>query len=77
LIRAAFATIFGRNDKLPQILIPCRFESRLKPLRYTNQRAREILGWTPPVSLHEGLARTFEPAPAHASQPRTIHASFR
>jgi nucleoside-diphosphate-sugar epimerase len=61
VIRGAFATVFNRNDKLPQVLIPCRFESRLKPLRYTNQRAREILGWTPPLSFRECLARTFEP----------------
>jgi 2-alkyl-3-oxoalkanoate reductase len=64
VIRAAFATVFKRNDKLPQVLIPCRFESRLKPLRYTNQRAREILGWTPPLGFRECLARTFAPVPA-------------
>ena len=60
-IKAAFETIFRRNNKLPQILIPCRFESRLKPLRYTNRRVREVLGWCPPLSFDECLSRTFGP----------------
>jgi nucleoside-diphosphate-sugar epimerase len=59
IIRLAFETVFRRNTKLPQILIPCRFESRLKPLRYTNQRARTLLGWTPPLSFSECVNRTF------------------
>jgi 2-alkyl-3-oxoalkanoate reductase len=67
LIRLAFSTAFRRNDKLPQILIPCRFESRFKPLRYTNRRAREILGWTPPLGMRECLARTFGPMPPRST----------
>jgi UDP-glucose 4-epimerase len=59
LVRLGFETVFRRNLKLPQILIPCRFESRLKPLRYTNARARSVLGWQPPLSLNECLSRTF------------------
>lgn len=59
LVRLAFATVFKRNLKLPQILIPGRFESRLKPLRYTNRRAREVLGWKPPVNHGDCLARTY------------------
>ncbi|HEY1907553.1 MAG TPA: NAD(P)-dependent oxidoreductase [Myxococcaceae bacterium] len=60
-VRVAFATVFRRNLKLPQILIPCRFESRLKPLRYTNEKARRQLGWTPPLDLRQCLQRTFAP----------------
>lgn len=60
-VQLAFATVFRRNLKLPQILIPVRFESRLKPLRYTNRRVREVLGWSPPLDLRECLRRTFEP----------------
>ncbi len=62
LVRLAYATVFARNPKLPNILIPCRFESRLKPLRYTNQRVREVLGWEPPLAFRECLARTYGPA---------------
>lgn len=59
LVRLTFATIFKRNEKLPHILIPCRFESRLKPLRFTNRRARELLGWRPPFEYEECLRRTY------------------
>ncbi|HUM09610.1 MAG TPA: NAD(P)-dependent oxidoreductase [Myxococcaceae bacterium] len=66
-VQLAFSTVFRRNLKLPQILIPVRFESRLKPLRYTHRRAREVLGWSPPLAFEECLRRTFEPAgPARA-----------
>ncbi len=65
LVRLAFATVFKRNLKLPQVLVPCRFESRLKPLRYTNRRAREVLGWKPPLVHGECLARTYG---AHVGQ---------
>jgi nucleoside-diphosphate-sugar epimerase len=61
VVQSLFKTVFRRNSKLPQILIPCRFESRLKPLHYTNERARRILGWTPPLDFEECLRRTFEP----------------
>jgi UDP-glucose 4-epimerase len=61
VVQLAFATVFRRNLKLPQILIPVRFESRLKPLRYSARRAREVLGWSPPLPLEECLRRTFQP----------------
>jgi nucleoside-diphosphate-sugar epimerase len=61
IVRLAFATIFKRNEKLPHVLIPCRFESRLKPLRYTNGRAQELLGWRPPFDYSECLRRTYGP----------------
>jgi UDP-glucose 4-epimerase len=71
IIRVAFETIFRRNLKLPQILIPCRFESRLKPLTYTNRRAKDVLGWSPPLDYRECLARTFGPPRAPSPpQPR-------
>jgi nucleoside-diphosphate-sugar epimerase len=64
MVQLAFATVFKRNEKLPQVLIPCRFESRLKPLRYTNRRARELLGWSPPFNYEECLRRTYGPSAA-------------
>lgn len=71
LVRIAYTTVFARNPKLPHILIPCRFESRLKPLRYTNQRAREALAWTPPLGFRECLAHTYGAAPPRRSAPVT------
>jgi len=59
VVSLAFATIFKRNLKLPHVLVPCRFESRLKPLRYTNRHARDVLGWRPPLGYRECLARTY------------------
>ena len=61
VVRTAFATVFRRNGKLPHVLVPCRFESRLKPLRYTNERAREVLGWRPPLSYEACRSRTYGP----------------
>jgi UDP-glucose 4-epimerase len=62
MVRLAFATVFRRATKVPSILIPRRFESRLKPLRFENRRLRESLGWTPPLNYQECLARTYAPA---------------
>jgi UDP-glucose 4-epimerase len=62
-VRLAYSTIFRRNTKLPHILVPCRFESRLKPLRYTNRRAREVLGWSPPFDFRTCLEKTFDRPP--------------
>jgi nucleoside-diphosphate-sugar epimerase len=58
-VHAAFAVVFQRNLKLPGLLIPRRFQARLRPLRYTNRRAQEVLGWRPPLDFRECLARTF------------------
>lgn len=59
IVSLAFATVFRRNLKLPHVLVPCRLESRLKPLRYTNAHARNVLGWRPPLSYQECLERTY------------------
>jgi len=67
-VRLAFATVFRRATKVPTILIPRRFESRLKPLRFENRRLRETLGWTPPLDYQQCLARTYGPAPSTAAE---------
>jgi UDP-glucose 4-epimerase len=59
----AFATVFRRATKVPGILIPRWFESRLKPLHFENRRLRETLGWMPPLDYQKCLARTYGPAP--------------
>jgi UDP-glucose 4-epimerase len=60
-VRLASVTIFRRATKVPGILIPRRFESRFKPLRFDNCRLRETLGWTPPLDHLQCLARTYGP----------------
>jgi 2-alkyl-3-oxoalkanoate reductase len=62
VVRLAFETIFQRNLKLPSVLVPCRFEARMKPLRYTNRHARDVLGWQPPLDYAECLSRSYGPA---------------
>jgi UDP-glucose 4-epimerase len=61
-VRLAYGRFFAREARLPHILVPCRFEARLKPLRFSSERARQVLGWRPPLALEECLARTFGPA---------------
>jgi nucleoside-diphosphate-sugar epimerase len=45
--------------KLPGLLIPRRFEARFKPLRFSDRKAREVLGWQPPLDFAECLRRTY------------------
>jgi nucleoside-diphosphate-sugar epimerase len=51
--------VFGPTAKLPSILVPCRFEARFKPVRFSNRRLRDVLGWSPSHSYESSLARTF------------------
>ncbi len=61
IVRLAYDHLFDKNPKLPHVLVPCRFEGRLKPLRFSNRRAREVLGWTPPLDHAACVARTYTP----------------
>jgi UDP-glucose 4-epimerase len=67
-VRLSFATLFRRATKVPTILIPSRFESRLKPLRFENRKLRTTLGWTPPLNYKQCLARTYDPVGPTNSQ---------
>jgi UDP-glucose 4-epimerase len=53
--------VAGDKGRLPSLLTPPRFEAQFKPLRFSNARLREILGWRPPLSFDECLARTYGP----------------
>lgn len=44
--------------KLPGLLIPARLQARFKPLRYSNQQAKQILAWSPEYSLEQALDRS-------------------
>lgn len=58
-VRLAYAALRRRRGRLPHILVPPRFEARLKPLRFRTSRAREVLGWRPPLDRAACLARTY------------------
>jgi nucleoside-diphosphate-sugar epimerase len=60
--------LFRGKGKLPSILVPVRFEARFKPLRFTNRKAREILGWNPPLDWPERSLSTYG-RHAEASEP--------
>ncbi|HET9379049.1 MAG TPA: NAD(P)-dependent oxidoreductase [Chthoniobacterales bacterium] len=54
--------LFGSKGKLPSLLTPRRFESQFKPVRFSNQKVRAKLSWTPPLSFERCLDRSFEAA---------------
>ena len=47
--------LFGPGGKLPSLLVPCRFEARFKPLRFSNEKLSRGLGWRPMLSHAEAL----------------------
>jgi 2-alkyl-3-oxoalkanoate reductase len=51
--------IFNGKGKLPSVLVPCRFEARFKPLRFSNAKVRRVLSWAPPFSYEACLDRTY------------------
>jgi nucleoside-diphosphate-sugar epimerase len=53
--------LFGKKGKLPSLLVPRRFESQFKPIRFSNQKVREILKWGPPLNFEECLSSTYYP----------------
>ena len=52
-------TFFGKKGKLPSLLTPRRFESQFKPIRFSNQKLREVLAWSPPLGFDECLNLTY------------------
>ena len=48
---------YGGKAKLPAFAMPAKMESQYRPLQYSNERAKQVLGWTPRYSLAEALQR--------------------
>jgi len=72
LARWVSKKLFRGRGKLPSILVPCRFEARFKPLRFSNRKLRAVLGWTPPLKHEARLLRTYGPtfeAPSPSPEP--------
>lgn len=55
--------LLHKRLRLPGLLIPCRFRARFKPLRFSNSKIQEVLGWHPPFDLAECLRRTYDAKP--------------
>lgn len=68
LAQATSRVLFGRQGKLPSILVVRRFRARFKPVDCQPDRLKELLGWSPPFDFRECLARTSDSAhvPMHA-----------
>jgi nucleoside-diphosphate-sugar epimerase len=74
LARWSSRMLFRGKGKLPSLLVPCRFEARFKPLRFSNRKAREVLGWQAPRSFPDCLRLSYEgpgarPAATEAPNP--------
>ena len=51
--------LFGRRGKLPSLLTPARFQSQFKPIRFSNRKVMQVLGWTPPFNFDQCLDLSF------------------
>lgn len=51
--------LFRGTARLPQILRPPSLAARCKPLRYTNRKLRQKLGWRPRFTLEQALGRIY------------------
>jgi len=51
--------IFHGKGKLPSLFVPCRFKARFKPLRYSNDQIRSVLGWQPAKDFSAAVAVTW------------------
>jgi 2-alkyl-3-oxoalkanoate reductase len=67
MVRLGFVTVFRTATKVPGILVPRRFESRLKPLYFENRKLRATLEWSPPLDYRQCLARTYGPTVSTAA----------
>ncbi len=50
--------LLGGRAKFPGIAVPERLDARFKPLRYTNAKAKRLLGWSPRYGLSEAIERS-------------------
>lgn len=46
--------------RLPGLLVPAKLHGRFRPHRYSNQRAKQLLGWSPRYALDEAIARSLQ-----------------
>jgi nucleoside-diphosphate-sugar epimerase len=57
---ATFASrkLFGKKGRLPSLLVPRRFESQFKPIRFSNRKLREVLNWEAPFHFERCMERS-------------------
>jgi nucleoside-diphosphate-sugar epimerase len=60
LLAVANRRLLDDRAKFPGIAVPDRLHARFKPLRYTNRKAKSLLGWEPRFGLVEAIERSLE-----------------
>jgi nucleoside-diphosphate-sugar epimerase len=68
LLKKLNQSMLGGRAKFPGIAVPDRLHARFKPLRYTNTKAKRILGWSPRFSLEQAVDRSAEIEARNANQ---------
>jgi nucleoside-diphosphate-sugar epimerase len=66
-IKLLYAAGLKRRERLPNLLVPRRFEARLKPHQFTNRRVCQELGWQPPLAYSDCMRITYSNAALHAA----------
>jgi nucleoside-diphosphate-sugar epimerase len=64
LARVTNRVLFNNRAKVPGIFAPEKLDARIKPMRYSNARAKQVLGWSPRIGVAEGLDRSMTNAGA-------------
>lgn len=52
--------LLGGKAKLPGVLVPAKLHARFKSLKYSNQKLKQCLGWTPKYSVEAAIARSLD-----------------
>ncbi len=58
LLKIGNQVALGGRAKFPGIAVPDRLHARFKPLRYTNAKAKKVLGWKPRFNLTTSIERS-------------------
>lgn len=72
ILKKANGWFVGGRAKFPGIAVPDRLHARFKPLRYTNDKAKRLLGWAPRYGFVEALDRSVQAE--RSSTPRRASA---
>ncbi len=68
VLAAVNRTLLSGRAKFPGIAVPDRLYARFKPLRYSNDKARRLLGWRPRHGLIDGIERSLVGPVDHTAQ---------
>jgi len=70
LVRLLNRTFLDNRARLPEWLAYRRQQARWKPLRYSNGRLKDVLGWAARVTIEEGVGAMVAALPESDRQPQ-------